>query len=91
VSSLILVLLAPASLIPESLAAASPPLAFLALTSHVTDNVTSLVLSFVALIKLVLTFLASPPALLSPLFSVALISLIQVSLIRASLIQVSLV
>jgi hypothetical protein len=69
VPSLILVPLAPASLVPESLAAASPPLAFLALASRVTTNVASLVLSFVALIKLMPTFLTNPPVLRSPLFS----------------------
>ena len=66
---LVLVPLAPASLVPESLAAASPPLAFLALASRVAADVASLVLSFVALVKLVPTFLASPPVLRSPLFS----------------------
>jgi hypothetical protein len=69
VPSLILVPLTPASLIPESLAAASPPLAFLTLASRITTNVASLILSFVTLIKLILTFLISPPILRSPLFS----------------------
>ena len=88
--------LTPASLIPESLAAASPPLAFLTLASRVADDVTSLILSFIAPVKLVPTFLASPPAPMSPLFSAAPISLVQVSPIlvfldQASLIQASLV
>jgi hypothetical protein len=69
VPPLVLVPLTPASLIPESLTAASPPLAFLALTSRITTNVASLILSFIALIKLVPTFLISPPVLRSPLFS----------------------
>lgn len=66
--------LALASLVPESLAAASPPLPFLARASRVTTDVASLILSFFAPIKLVPTFLASPPAPISPLFSAALIS-----------------
>ena len=93
-SSLVLVPLAPASLVPESLAAVFPPLAFLALISRVIANVASLVLSFVGLVKLVPTSLASPPALVSPLFSIALIStfasLALASLVRASLALASL-
>jgi hypothetical protein len=69
VPSLVPVPLAPASLVPESLAAASPPLAFLALASRIAADVASLILSFIALVKLVPTFLASPPVLRSPLFS----------------------
>jgi hypothetical protein len=63
-----------ASLIPESLTAASPLLPFLALASRAAADVASLVLSFIRPLKLVLTFLISPPALISPLFSAALIS-----------------
>jgi hypothetical protein len=66
----------PASLILKSLTAASPPLAFLAFASYVINNITSLILSFIALIKLIPTFLISPFVLLSPLFSAASISLI---------------
>jgi hypothetical protein len=76
VSSLILAPLAPASLVPKSLAAASPPLTFLALASRVATNVASLGLSFFGPVKLMPTFLISPPAPISHLFSVAPISLI---------------
>jgi hypothetical protein len=76
VSSLALAPLALASLIPESLAAASPPLAFLAIASRAITNIASLSLSFFRLIKLMPTFLASPLALISRLFSIALISLV---------------
>jgi len=89
VSSLVLVPLAPASLVPESLAATSPPLPFLALASRVPANVDSVVVSFLALIKLVLIFLARLPALISPLFSAALFSLVQASLVQASPVPVS--
>ena len=62
------------SLIPESLTAVSLPLLFLTLTSSIITNIASLILSFIKPLKLTLTFLTGPPALISPLFSVALIS-----------------
>jgi hypothetical protein len=65
VSSFVPVPLAPASLAPEFLAAVSPPLAFLALASRVAANVASFFLGFVAPVKPVPTFLASPPAPIS--------------------------
>jgi hypothetical protein len=79
VPSLVLVPLAPASLVPKSLAAASPPLAFLALASCVAADVASLVVGFLVLTKLVLIFFVYYPALISPLSSIAPISLAQVS------------
>ncbi len=94
-SSLVLV-----SLVPESLATTSSSPAILTLASHISADIASLVLIFLALVKLVPTFLATPPALYSPLFSLAPISLtlltsstspVHVSLIPATLFLPSLI
>jgi hypothetical protein len=76
--------LVPVSLVPKSLAATTSPPAFLTLASCVCVKVASLVLSFLALVKLVLTFLTSPPALISSLFSLDPISLTPASPALAS-------
>ena len=60
-------LLAPISLVYESLAIISPPYIFLALASPVPANVASAVLGLLVLIKLVLTSPASSSTLTSPI------------------------
>lgn len=65
---------APFSLVPKSLAVVSSPFTFLALACLVPADIVFPVLSVLRLIKLGSIFSASPFALISSLFSLALIS-----------------
>ncbi len=81
--------LVPISFIPKSLTATSSPLAILALASHISTDIASLILIFLVLVKLVPTSLATCPELHSPLFSLASISPAQVSSICVSPVPAS--
>lgn len=64
--------LTPASLVHESLSAASPPRFLLALASPALAHVVSAVLRLLALVKLVQTSPASPPVLSETTLSISI-------------------
>lgn len=71
--------------VPESVAAASRSPQFLSFVFRVPANVDSLGLNFPVFEGPLQTFLASPPVLISPLFSVARVGLAQVVLAQVAL------